>query len=168
MRPIGTLLLALGATSFTLACRASSPAPREPRDAPDYTRMLHDAAARARPDSFEVCAGGGYTSFVVEVLDSITLKPAAWGAHLTWRVGRSVDGAGPLPKYPMKVEDIRGISGPYGRPGTFDVLVQKPGYRDWYRAGVVVEGTTEPQGLARCTIVRPVHLRALLQRNRRR
>ncbi|MDQ3951064.1 MAG: carboxypeptidase-like regulatory domain-containing protein [Gemmatimonadota bacterium] len=168
MRVKQLLMLAL-VTSLAAACRRSAPPGLAPSDAQDFVQLLHDSAARAGPDPFEVCAGGGYTSFVVEVLDSVTLKPAAWGAHLMWRVGRLVDGAGPLPKYPMRVEDIRVISGPHGRPGTYDVVVSKPGYRDWYRAGIVVEGTTEPHGgLARCTITKPVYLRALLQRAPRR
>jgi hypothetical protein len=132
-------------------------------------RVLLDSAARAGPDPFAVCDIGVYGgSVVVEVLDSVTLKPAAWGATLTWRVGRTVETTATPPKYPMRVEDIRVISGPYARPGTYDLLVRKPGYRDWYRAGVRVEGTTEPQGWARCTVTKPVHLRALLQRSPRR
>ena len=163
-----TLLLLILTTNLAGACRRPSLEVPGPGHMPDFERALYASAAAARPDSFEVCTGGGYASFVVEVLDSVTLKPAAWGARLMWRVGRSVDGSGPLPKYPMRPEDIRGISGPYGRPGTYDILVTKPGYRDWYRAGVVVQGTTEPQGPGRCTITRPAYLRALLQPIRRR
>lgn len=162
------LLIPILLASAAAACHRSAPAGHAPSDTQDFMRALVDSAARARPDSFEVCAGGGYSSFAVEILDSVTLKPAAWGALLTWRVGRTIESAGPAPKYPMRVEDIGGISGPYGRPGTYDVLVRKPGYQDWYRAGVTVEGTTEPQGPARCTITRPVYLRALLQRAPRR
>jgi hypothetical protein len=164
---VKTLLLLLLMTSLAEACRPAARTVPAPSDTSDFERALYDSAAAARPDSFEVCVGGGYTSFVVEVIDSVTLKPAAWGAQLMWRVGRQVDGAGPLPKYPMRPEDVRVISGPHGRPGTYDVLVSKPGYQNWYRAGVVVEGTTEPQGSARCTITRPVDLRALLQPVRR-
>lgn len=164
---IATLLLLAVMTNLSDGCR--SPARGVPGDSgtPDLERALYDSAAAARPDSFEVCTGGGELSFAVEVLDSVTRKPAVWGAQLLWRVGRSVDGSGPLPKFPMRSEDIRSISGAYGRPGRFDILVTKKGYRDWYRAGVVVEGTTEPSGVARCTITRPVHLRVLLQPIRR-
>jgi hypothetical protein len=165
---VKTLLLLVLMTSLAEACRRPARTLPAPSDTSDFERALYDSAKVAQPDSFEVCSGGGgYLAFSVAVLDSITLKPAAWGAHLLWRVGRSVDGAGPLPKYPLRAQDISAISGAYGRPGTYDVLVRKPGYRDWYRAGVVVEGTTEPQGLARCTITRPVSLRAMLQPVRR-
>jgi hypothetical protein len=165
MRPLGLFVLATG---LALACRASAPPAREVTEAPDYMRMLTDAAAGAAPDSFEVCAGGGYNAITVEVLDSITLKPAASGAQLVWRVGRTIDGGGAMRKYPMRQEDVAVMFGPVGRPGVYDLLVKKSGYRDWYRAGVVVRGTTEPQRLARCTITEPIHVRVLLQRARRR
>jgi hypothetical protein len=160
MRPVGRLVLATG---FTLACHVSAPQTRESTEASDYRRMLNDSAASAAPDSFEVCEGGGYNAITVEVLDSITLKPAASGAQLLWRVGRTIDGGGAMRKYPMKEADVRLMFGPAGRPGVYDLLVQKDGYRDWFRPGVVVRGTREPQGPARCTISEPVHVRVLLQ-----
>jgi hypothetical protein len=156
-------------TGIGAACYKSRASVRAPSDNEDAMRTFLDSvAARARPDSFEVCTGGGQAPFVVEVLDSITRKPAAWGAVLTWRAGRTVETAGPVGKFPMKTEDISGITGPYGRPGTYDLIVSKPGYRDWYRTGVKVEGTTEPQRGGRCTITKTVYLRALLQRAQRR
>jgi hypothetical protein len=160
MRPVGRLVLATG---FALACHPSAPQGRESTETLDYTRLLKEAAARAAADSFEVCAGGGYNAITVEVLDSVTLKPAASGAQLLWRVGRTIDGGGAMRKYPMKEADVRAMFGPVGRPGVYDLLVQKDGYRDWFRSGVVVRGTTEPQGPARCTITEPVHVRVLLQ-----
>jgi hypothetical protein len=160
MQRLLTLVLV---TSLAVGCRLARPAPA-PSRAPDFMRMLLDSAARSGPDAYESCDDGGHSAFVVEVLDSITLKPAAWGALLTWRSGRTVQTHHPLGKYPMRTDDISGFSGPPGRPGTYDVLVRKPGYRDWYRTGVKVEGTINPRAYPDCTVTKPVHLRALLQR----
>ena len=150
-------------TTLAMACRPVPPA-SAPMQTPDFMRILLDSAARSGPDTYETCDDGGSSAFVVEVLDSITLKPAAWGALLTWRAGRMVQTFHPQGKYPMRTDDMSVFSGPPGRPGTYDLLVRKPGYRDWYRAGVRVEGTINPEAYPDCTVPKPAHVRALLVR----
>jgi hypothetical protein len=88
---------------------------------------------------------------VVEVRDAATGEPAAAGATGTIRGG----GTETPPVLPSSNERLRLYS--TGGPGTYDVVVQKPGYLDWRRGGVHVEG-------GNCGVEREVVVRADLLR----
>jgi len=123
----------------------------------------HDPLA-ARPDGYEDCTHGGLLSFFVTTRDSVTgaYVTVTDGATLTWRAGLSTgtEYPGPGRSLPGGVEVTpTGVPGPYGRPGTFDVVVRVPGYREWRRAGVQVA-----QGAAHCDVREIVELEARLQR----
>jgi hypothetical protein len=88
---------------------------------------------------------------VVEVRDATTGVPAAVGATGTIRSPGFVSAL----TLPAPIEQLRLYSS--GGPGTYDVLVQKPGYIDWQRNGVYVRG-------GKCGVEREVVLRADLVR----
>jgi hypothetical protein len=152
----------LGVIAAAGACRASAPTRYELEDPDDSAavRALLEAAARAEPDGYDDCYGGA-ESFAIIVVDSVTGKPLARGAKLIWRGGRRVDTTYALPTR-MGEEPVV-LQGPFGRPGTYDVVIRQLGYRDWYQAGIHVE-----EGPTHCSIREgPIHrpmLRALLQR----
>ena len=108
---------------------------------------------------FIAACGGGpmmcpqwlLSPIVVEVRDAATGAPAAVGATGSIRSG---DRETPL-RLPSPTEQLRLYS--TGGPGTYDVFVQKPGYLDWRRDGVYVEG-------GNCGVEREVTVRADLLR----
>jgi hypothetical protein len=169
LSPRGLAFLALSAILLVIiaatgACRGSAPA-RYDREDPfeddsPAVRALLEAAARTEPDGYDDCHGGA-ESFAIIVVDSVTGEPLARGAKLIWRAGRKVDTAYALPS--RTGEEPVVLQGPFGRPGTYDVVIRQLGYRDWHRAGIHVA-----QGPTHCSIhegpmYRPM-LRALLQR----
>lgn len=88
---------------------------------------------------------------IVEVRDATTGAPAAVGATGTIRSGGFVSALVlPAPGEALKLYSS-------GGPATYDVLVQKSGYRDWQRNGVYVRG-------GHCGVEREVTLRADLVR----
>ena len=107
----------------------------------------------------ESCPVISYPSFTVDVRDATTGAPAAWRA-----IGIAQDGAFldtlDLPVSPADSLNALTLYGPFERPGTYSVLVHKPGYLDWMTSGVVVEKTGE-----RCPHVTTVRLEARLQRS---
>lgn len=88
---------------------------------------------------------------VVEVRDAATGAPAAVGATGSIRSGSFVSEL----TLPWPNEDLELYSS--GGPGIYDVIVQKPGYRDWIRNDVRVTG-------GRCGVEKSVVLRANLER----
>jgi hypothetical protein len=104
------------------------------------------------------CGGGStmcpqwiLSPIVVEVRDAATGEPAATGATGTIRSGDHETAL----VLPSSTERLRLYS--TGGPGTYDVFVQKPGYLDWRRDGVYVEG-------GNCGVEREVVVRADLLR----
>jgi hypothetical protein len=87
-----------------------------------------------------VCPGVSPPAIVVEVRDAITSAPAAAGAVGVIKDGSYTDtlrvthftGA------PASDQTAVGLSGGYGRPGTYDVTLTKPGYQAWSQTGVNV------------------------------
>jgi hypothetical protein len=111
-------------------------------------------------DGYDDCTAGGDASFIVTVVDSITAAPIASGATLTWSAGRSSGTSVAMqPPTPGPTTPLTTIQGPYGRPGTFNVTVQKSGYQDWKAPSVYVQqGTT-----GHCSIQATVVLSARMQ-----
>jgi hypothetical protein len=75
----------------------------------------------------------------VTVVDSLTNTPPA-SATLIARAGAYVDSVGPrapLPNGPQGPAVLI-LSTAGERPGTYDLTVRAPGYRDWTRTGVQV------------------------------
>ena len=75
----------------------------------------------------------------VSVVDSLTDVPPA-SALLIARSGAFVDSLGPTPSgpaYPGGPTVLR-FNTAAERPGTYDLTVRAPGYRDWSRTGVKV------------------------------
>ncbi len=73
---------------------------------------------------------------VVEVRDMLTNDPIASGA-----VGTLQDGNYQETMQPYKAPQdsaLLSLQGAIERPGTYDVLVQEPGYRDWSMTHVTV------------------------------
>jgi hypothetical protein len=75
----------------------------------------------------------------VTVVDSVTSAPPA-SAVLIARTGAAVDSVGPAAPQPVVLNGppvlLLGAAGE--RPGTYDLTVRAPGYRDWTRNGVKV------------------------------
>lgn len=100
--------------------------------------LLSVPACGWSPTETVLCPGVVSPAIEVEVLDSVTLKPAAGGAE-----GRVWDGAfqdslrvigwtGP------QIADSTAIrmAGAYERPGTYSVEIERQGYAAWRREGV--------------------------------
>ena len=68
-------------------------------------------------------------AIVVEVRDARTDAPSAGGATLVVRDGAYADSAQGAPATGSDASLL--ISAAPGRPGTYDVLVRKAGFRDW-------------------------------------
>lgn len=96
-----------------------------------------------------LCPGEVVTPIIVEVRDATTGAPAAKGAGGEIRSRSFVS---PL-FVPHPDEDLELHAN--GPPATYEVLVRKPGYRDWSRTGVYVQG-------GRCGVARSTRLRANL------
>jgi hypothetical protein len=75
----------------------------------------------------------------VTVVDSVTNAPPA-SAVLIARTGAVVDSVGPATPQQLVLNGppvlLLGAAGE--RPGTYDLTVRAPGYRDWTRNGVTV------------------------------
>ena len=78
-----------------------------------------------------VCPAVALPYLTVEVRDAQTGVPAAEGATGTASDGAFVD--------PLNVlDDLVMVPETYERPGAYDVLIQKPGYKDWTAENVRV------------------------------
>lgn len=100
------------------------------------------------------CTAEGRDAVIVEVRDSITGSNAAEGALLIVRDGEYVDSVRGGPNEPPA------LTAAFERPGTYEVVVQKNGYREWVRQGVRVRRT------GGCDKLESVRLTALLQPDR--
>jgi hypothetical protein len=156
MRPaVAACVLAVAVAG---ACHSSPPRrwTWEEMDDSPAVRALLEAAAKAEPDGYDDC-GGGLESFAIIVIDSVTGEPLAEGAKLIWRAGRRVDSTYALPS--RTGEPAAVLQGPFGRPGTYDVVIRRLGYHDWSYNGIRVE-----QGPMHCSIPQdPYHLRTVLR-----
>jgi hypothetical protein len=112
---------------------------------------------QAVPDGYEDCRAGGLVSFSISVRDSITNQPLPSQAELSWSAGMS-SGTSIAQVPTAGVAASQELNGPYGRPGSFDVVVRAAGYKDWHPAVVIVR-----EGTAHCSVQQPVRLAALLQ-----
>ena len=85
-----------------------------------------------------MCLGVVSPAIRVQVLDSVTLRPAAGGASGWVREGtfqnslKVIGWAGPATADSTAIE----MAAAHERPGTYVVMVTRPGYEDWRREGV--------------------------------
>ncbi len=103
----------------------------------------------------ELCHATYVPPVIVEVRDASTGDPAASSAAGTMSLGDrtvtlSLPFGGPTPPLSLRADS--------GGPGIYDVMVTKPGYRDWVRNDVLVRGSTA------CGADRSVILTARLER----
>jgi hypothetical protein len=76
----------------------------------------------------------------LDIRDSLSDKPAAYGTRvIVIRLGVVVDSAPSYFASGPANEQVT-LTAAHGLTGQFDVLVQKAGYRDWMRTGIVVRG----------------------------
>lgn len=80
------------------------------------------------------CTTDVQPAVIVEVRDAATQAPAAAGATGTVREGSFSEGLRP---YDLGENALR-LQGPYERPGTYTVTVDKPGYQQWEQESVRV------------------------------
>lgn len=75
----------------------------------------------------------------VTVVDSVTNAPPA-SALLVARTGTVVDSVGPVAPQPLVLNGppTLQLAAAGERPGTYDLTVRAPGYREWTRTGVKV------------------------------
>ena len=99
---------------------------------------LAGAAAGCHFDFWCWAGSVAIPAIVVEVRDSVTGSPAAWGASGTAQgqgivdVMRVWDVEDSLDAHQLRTQDAG--------PGAYTVTVTKPGYAAWRRTGVVVGG----------------------------
>lgn len=105
---------------------------------------------------FVGCPGWVRDAVVVEVRDAATGAPAAEGASGWVRDGDYVDSLRISAWEGGDPASAHQLSAATERPGRYEVVVQKDGYREWRRSGVRVGRTT-------CG-VEPVNLHAQLER----
>lgn len=130
--------LALVLAAFTVGCAS----------------MIPDVA-----DGYENCSHSGLLSFSVDIRDSATALPISGTATMSWTAGQS-SGSVSNPQIPPSGALLAYVLvGPYGRPGTFRVFVESPGYRTWQQNSVVVQ-----PGVQQCSVGSTVRITALLQR----
>ena len=100
--------------------------------------LLPIVAACNRSPVSAACLGVISPAIRVQVLDSVTLRPAAGGASGWVREGTYQDSlkvigwTGPAMADSMAIE----MAAAYERPGTYVVEITRPGYEDWRREGV--------------------------------
>jgi hypothetical protein len=108
------------------------------------------------------CAASVSPAIIVVIKDAETGAPAAEGAVGTIRDGTYAETlqvyvtTSPTP--PETIGTPLSLSGGVGRPGTYTVRVEKPGYQAWERMGV----RARP---AQCGVVSTVNLVADLQKS---
>ncbi len=109
-------------------------------------------------DGYENCPNSGLLSFAVDIRDSATAQPISGTATMSWTAGQSSGSAShPVPP-PNGAVQAYVLGGPYGRPGTYHVLIASPGYRTWQKDSVAV-----PPGAQVCSVGSTVRITALLQ-----
>ena len=103
------------------------------------------------------CSKGSVYGVVVEVVDEATRHNAVPGSTMIVRDGEFTDSASARPQ-PRDSTPVTGLYllGARDRPGTYTVLVRKPGYKEWRREDVTVTMASDS-----CH-VNPVRLRAAL------
>ena len=75
-------------------------------------------------------------AIVVEVKDSRTGNPIAQGARGVVREGSYVDSLKPFAGISSDPATLTSLQGAAGRPGTYTVTVEKPGYLIWSQTAV--------------------------------
>jgi hypothetical protein len=101
-----------------------------------------------------LCSPAQLFAIYVAPIDAVSRTPVPEGATLIIRDGTYVDSA----QFATGLADRPVLVAGFDRAGTYDVLVRRPGYRNWTREGVrVTRGGT-------CGDVRPVELIAELER----
>ena len=85
------------------------------------------------------CTADYRFGLTVTVVDSVTSAPPA-SAVLLARSGAFVDSVGPATPVvgSLNGPPVLVLSAAGERPGTYDLTVRAPGYRDWTRTGVEV------------------------------
>ena len=73
---------------------------------------------------------------IVQIRDAVTNEPAGEGATGTVRDGNYEETMQPYFQLATDGTPLPSLAGAFDRPGTYDVLVQKPGYADWSAQGV--------------------------------
>ncbi len=115
--------------------------------------LLVVLASSCAPESVSCPASPNRQPIVVEVRDATTGEAAAVGTTGSIRDGEYVSAL--ILPHPDELLTLYS----QGLHGTYDVIVQRPGYRDWTRNGVYVRGGDECGGN-----VSTVTLRANLER----
>lgn len=107
----------------------------------------------------EVCTTEARAGIVVTVVDSVTGDPPATATFVA-RSGAWADSSlrATLPGVGTQASELVWDTA-WERPGTYDVTVRSPGYRDWIRTRVRVTAETDA-----CHHVRTTRLTARLQR----
>jgi hypothetical protein len=85
-----------------------------------------------------LCTANVAQSIVVEVRDAATGAPRAAGASGTVRDGGFTYALQPWGYDGSTPGNLLSLAGPYERAGTYAVVLQRPGYRDWSASGVRV------------------------------
>lgn len=105
------------------------------------------------------CPGVLSPAVEVEVLDSVTLRPAAGGASGWVREGAYQDSLRVIGWTGPAITDSTAIrmAGAYERPGAYTVEISRPGYVDWRREGVRArEGSCGVQTVKLTAKLRPI------------
>ena len=116
-------------------------------------------AACGSPTSV-ICPGISAPAIAVEVLDSVTLRPAAGGAEGWVRDGSYEDSLVVIGWTGPEITPFTAIqmAGAYDRPGTYTVEISRPGYAQWRREGVRAgEGSCGVETVELTAKLQPVH-----------
>ena len=101
--------------------------------------VILSACSNPLTDGIPVCTDDLRFGLRVTVVDSLTNAPPA-SAVLLARSGTVVDSVGPATPQPVVQNGppVLLLFAAGERPGTYDLTVRSPGYRDWTRTGVQV------------------------------
>jgi hypothetical protein len=105
-----------------------------------------------------VCAGTGVPAITVEIRDSVSGLPAAFGARLIARTGERTEIATDFTPAADSLTALT-LNAGMDTPGIYLVTVEKSGYRTWTRDDVVVRAVE-----AECGSIDGVILQVSLQR----